>query len=177
MFDQLDEYQARAVLTAAVKSRGRAEKAWAGLELASEVLELSALLVSNVTKSQFRPKNTTQEEFTARIKDELGDLQYNVAALAKAFGFTLSEIASANLEKVSGKHKDLKENDHGGEGWGRLPKKPAGTGRLPEKPQDPFPWTKGNKKAIKNCPKCGTETKFQEGCVACQSVGCGWSAC
>ena len=56
MFEAFDDYQARAILTAAVKQNGRARKAHAGLEFASEALELAALVTSNVTKSQFRPK-------------------------------------------------------------------------------------------------------------------------
>jgi hypothetical protein len=165
----MNEYQARAVLTSAVKGEGRARKTHAGLELASELLELGALLVSSITKSQFRPKGKSDEEYRTKVLDELSDHLWNLANTAASFGFQLSDVAKHNLSKVGGKHADLLGN-------GVVPKLES-PGRIPAKPEDPFPWVKGNKKSIKTCPKCAVETVFKEGCVSCPAPDCGWSSC
>jgi NTP pyrophosphatase (non-canonical NTP hydrolase) len=155
-----DEYQHKAMGTAAVRQKGRAGKAWAGLEFSSEALELAALITSYITKSQFRPKGKAEEEFKVKLKDELGDALWTITAIAYMFDFPLGELAESNLAKVGTKHVDLKKETAD-----------------PAKPKDPFPWVKGNKKNIKTCPTCGSPTKFEEGCVSCTAPDCGWSAC
>jgi NTP pyrophosphatase (non-canonical NTP hydrolase) len=157
MLKQFDDYQHKAMATAAVRQKNRAGKAWAGLEFASESLELAALITSAVTKSQFRPKGKPEAEFVHKMSDELGDALWTIAAIAFMFDIPLSRLAQSNLAKVGAKHESLT--------------------KTPAKPADPFPWIKGAKKAIKNCPKCHTETVFREGCVSCPTPSCGWSAC
>lgn len=155
MFKEFDSYQARAMATAAVRSKHRAGKAWAALEFSSEALELAALITSGVTKGQFRPKGKPEAEFVAKLKDELGDALWTLSALAYMFDLSLSAVAQTNLEKVSGKHSSLKMTT--------------------AKPADPFPWAK-NKKAVTACPSChGAELNQAEGCVTC--VNCNWSVC
>ena len=177
MFKQLDEYQARAHLTAAVKQGGRVGKAWSAMEFASEWMELGALIMSNATKSQFRPKGKPEKEFVDKLKGELGDALWTISEVALSYGLHLSEVANDNLAKVQGKHGGL--NREGAE-HGRSKDVPdvAGNGGVAgksQKPANPFPWVKGNKKQIKACPECGSATKFAEGCVSC--LQCSWSAC
>lgn len=166
---EMNEYQQKALATAAVRQKNRAGKAWAGLELASEILETAALVIGTVTKSQFRPKGKHHDEFLHKLKDELGDCLWGIAVVAAMSDLNLADIASQNLSKVGAKHVgSVAVQELGGAG-----PVPAGT----EKPADPFPWLKGNKKAITNCPKCHAETVFKEGCVSCPAPDCGWSAC
>ncbi len=173
---EMNEYQQKALATAAVRQKNRAGKAWAALEFASEALELNALIVSGVTKAQFRPKGKEHKEFLKRLHDELGDMLWTVAVLAGVHDINLSELAASNLAKVGAKHADL-GGDHGrGKALqvvGDAPTVAGPTG----KPETPFPWLAGNKKAITSCPKCGSPTVFKEGCVSCPAPDCGWSAC
>lgn len=173
---EMNEYQQKALATAAVRQKNRAGKAWAGLEFASEILEVAALVVGTVTKSQFRPKGKHHDEFLHKLKDELGDALWGVAVLAGAYDINLQDLAEKNLEKVGQKHADL-----GGKDGRSTPVQVVeGAGQVAgatEKPADAFPWLKGNKKAITNCPKCHAETVFKEGCVSCPAPDCGWSAC
>ena len=179
MFSQFDDYQHKCLATAAVRQGGRAGKVWAACEFASEALELMALIVSGITKSQFRPKKQ-EAEYVAKLEDELGDLFYGMAVVAGNMDVPLSRIVQQNLRKISARYSAGAGNVAKGDtnGGGKAVHVVEGSGRLPEKPKDPFPWaSKGAKRAIKVCPKCGSETKFQEGCVSCISPGCGWAAC
>ncbi len=168
---EMNEYQHKALATAAVRQKNRAGKAWAALEFASEALELNALIVSGVTKAQFRPKGKAHDEFVTKLKDELGDMLWTVAVLAGMHDINLSDLAAANLSKVGVKHGDL-----GGKPL-QVVEHSGTVAANPPKPENPFPWITGNKKAIKNCPKCHTETIFREGCVSCPAPECGWSGC
>lgn len=172
----LNEYQQRALATAAVRQKNRAGRAWAGLEFASEILEVAALVVGTVTKSQFRPKGKQHEEFLVKLKDELGDALWGVAVLAGMYDINLQTLAEKNLEKVGQKHADL-GGDHGRSAAIQVVEHPGAVAPAEGKPENPFPWLTGNKKAITACPKCGTATVFRENCVSCPAPDCGWSAC
>jgi NTP pyrophosphatase (non-canonical NTP hydrolase) len=168
---EMNEYQQKALATAAVRQKNRAGKAWAALEFASEALELNALIVSGVTKAQFRPKGKAHKEFVQRLRDELGDMLWTISVLAGVHDINLSDLAAENLAKVGVKHGDL-----GSPALQVVEHAPAVAGPA-AKPEDPFPWLKGNKKAITSCPQCGTPTVFKEGCVSCPAPDCGFSAC
>jgi NTP pyrophosphatase (non-canonical NTP hydrolase) len=179
MINAFDDYQHKALATAAVRQKGRAGKTWAALEFGSEALELAALITSTVCKSQFRPKGKEEQEFKLKLEDELGDALWTIAVLSAQFDISLGKLAQQNLSKVGHKHADIAGKVEKGDkdGGNKILPVVEGPRGIHPKPKDPFPWTKGNKKAIKNCPKCGTETAFKEGCVSCQAPDCGWSAC
>lgn len=161
---EMNEYQQKALATAAVRQKNRAGKAWAGLELASEILETAALVIGTVTKSQFRPKGKHHDEFLHKLKDELGDCLWGIAVVAAMSDLNLADIASQNLSKVGAKHGELGATIPilGGarQILGELPKSEGGA-----------------KKAFTTCPRCGTGTAFKEGCVSCTAPDCGWSVC
>lgn len=160
----LNEYQQKALATAAVRQKNRAGKAWSGLELASELLETAALIVGGITKSQFRPKGKSHDEYKAKLQDELGDCLWGIAVVAAMHDINLADIAGQNLAKVEVKHggSSLAVPVVGGTGLvsSVLPKSEGGA-----------------KKAFTSCPRCGTSTAFKEGCVSCTAPDCGWSAC
>lgn len=160
----LNEYQQKALATAAVKQKNRAGKAWSGLELASELLETAALIVGGITKSQFRPKGKHHEEYREKLRDELGDCLWGIAVVAAMSDLNLADIASQNLSKVGAKHGELGDT---------LPVLGGARQILGELPKSEG----GAKKAFTTCPRCGTGTAFKEGCVSCTAPDCGWSAC
>jgi len=45
------------------------------------------------------------DEYNMHIKKELGDVMWQVAAVAKDHGFTLSQICEHNLEKLASRKK------------------------------------------------------------------------
>ena len=181
MFKQFDEYQARAHLTAAVKQGGRVGKAWSSMEFASEWMELGAKIMSNATKSQFRPKGTPEKEFIDELKGELGDVQWTISEVALSYGLRLSEVVRDNLAKVQGKHGGLKSEvaEHGRSQALRVMERPGGVsgGKEKDAKRDEHPRLPGAKKDIVVCPSCGSPTAKKEGCVSGISPACGWSAC
>ena len=178
MFKQLDEYQARAHLTAAVKQGGRVGKAWSAMEFASEWMELGALIMSNATKSQFRPKGKPEKEFVDKLKGELGDALWTISEVALSYGLHLSEVAHDNLAKAQGKHGGL--NSEGAEhGRSKDVQVVAGNGGVavtPQKPKKPEVLCNINDKKRTTCKDCGSKNiKRDGGCLTC--LECGWSSC
>ena len=89
---QLDEYQAQARTTmrAGLSARDALLDAAAGLaEEAGEVL-------SHVRKHAFFDRPLNREA----VKIELGDALWCLAAVATQLGFSLGDVATANVEKI-----------------------------------------------------------------------------
>lgn len=92
----LDEYQRAALRTRnpALAERDFLLDAAAGLaEEAGEVLGL-------IRKSVFQNRNTSAD----RLRDELGDALWCLAATAQALGLSLDEVARANVAKLQARH-------------------------------------------------------------------------
>ena len=92
---QLDEYQAhaRTTMRAGLSDRDALLDAAAGLaEEAAEVL-------SHVRKQAFFDRQLDREA----VKIELGDALWCLAAVATNLGFSLGDIANANVEKIKAK--------------------------------------------------------------------------
>lgn len=67
---------------------------YALLSLSAEVGELHTL----VSKAL---RDGAKDDFRDQVKKELGDILWNIAAVAADGGFALEEIAAANIEKLS----------------------------------------------------------------------------
>ena len=94
----LDAYQRAALRTVnpSLDDRDRLLDAAAGLaEEAAEVLGL-------VRKKIFQSRDVGDERF----REELGDVLWCLAVAADTLGFSLSDIAEANQEKLAKRHPD-----------------------------------------------------------------------
>jgi NTP pyrophosphatase (non-canonical NTP hydrolase) len=94
----LDEYQHAALRTVnpALAADERMLDAAAGLaEESGEVLGL-------IRKRIFQQRAVARE----RVIEELGDVLWCLAVTADTLGFTLGEVADANLEKLARRHPD-----------------------------------------------------------------------
>lgn len=86
----LNEYQKEA-MTFRMDS---ASALYALINLGGEVGELYSLLAKSI-------RDGAKDDFEEQVKKELGDVLWHVAAVAKDYGFTLDEIATSNIEKLS----------------------------------------------------------------------------
>jgi NTP pyrophosphatase (non-canonical NTP hydrolase) len=95
--NDLDEFQTLAMRTAGDNKDDRwlAEKM---LGLAEEVGEVTGL----VKKAEYHARAMDRDA----LRKELGDVMWYVAAIAEWYGFTLSEIATANIEKLRKRYPD-----------------------------------------------------------------------
>lgn len=91
----LNEYQDKAMTTATFKKEW--EIIYPALKLSGEAGE-----VSEKVGKVLRDKNGIfTDEIKAELAKELGDVMWYIAALAKAFGYTLEEIATMNINKLA----------------------------------------------------------------------------
>lgn len=85
---ELNNYQEQAMTT----RLATADEGYALLGLAGEVGELYSLVAKGI-----RDGSTPSDD---NLKKELGDILWFIAAISKDIGFTLEEIAQANLDKL-----------------------------------------------------------------------------
>lgn len=71
---------------------------YALFNLAGEVGELLSLEAKMLRDGVDELKPYT--DHVTNVKKELGDILWHVAAIAKDYGFTLEEVAAANIEKL-----------------------------------------------------------------------------
>lgn len=94
-----EEYQSAAKQTALYPNRLK-NLEYPTLGLAGEAGE-----VANVVKKIQRDfGGEITDETRAKLKDELGDVLWYIAACADELGLTLEEIARFNVEKLSARH-------------------------------------------------------------------------
>lgn len=86
---KLNEYQIDA-MSVRLES---ASSLYAILGLAGEVGELHSLLAKSI-------RDEPKFDFDQNVKKELGDILWFVSAIAADHGFTLEEVARANIEKL-----------------------------------------------------------------------------
>jgi NTP pyrophosphatase (non-canonical NTP hydrolase) len=87
----LDQYQRSAMIF----RLPTADREYALLNLLAEAGEVAG------KAAKHRRDGGDVQEYNMHMKKELGDVMWQVAAVAKDHGFTLSEICTHNLEKLS----------------------------------------------------------------------------
>lgn len=104
-----EEYQQAARATALYPKRLN-NLEYPTLGLAGEAGE-----VANIVKKIQRDfGGEITDETRAKLKDELGDVLWYIAACADELGLTLAEIAEFNVEKLAARHKkNLAADEHG----------------------------------------------------------------
>jgi NTP pyrophosphatase (non-canonical NTP hydrolase) len=89
----IDTYQ-----TEAMKLRlSTADRTYALLNLAAEAGEVAG------KAAKLRRDGGNVAEYNTAIKKELGDVMWQVAAVAEDHGFTMSEVCQHNLDKLWGR--------------------------------------------------------------------------
>jgi len=91
----LDQYQ-RSAMTFRLPT---ADREYALLNLFAEAGEVAG------KAAKHRRDGGDVDEYNMHIKKELGDVMWQVAAVAKDHGFTLSQICEHNLEKLASRKK------------------------------------------------------------------------
>lgn len=100
----LNEYQG-AALKFAVYPRTPIGILYPFLGLASEAGEVCGKM-SKIVRGDFASStDTTKTADSNLIKHELGDVLWMLAACANECGFTLEQIAKANIEKLTGRQE------------------------------------------------------------------------
>lgn len=91
----LDQYQ-RSAMTFRLPT---ADREYALLNLFAEAGEVAG------KAAKHRRDGGDVQEYNTAIKKELGDVLWQVAAVAKDHGWTLSQVAEHNLEKLSSRQQ------------------------------------------------------------------------
>lgn len=118
----LDEYQEGAMSTCMESS---ANYVYMAEGMVGEMGEFTSKVAKAIRKGEARIDGNQlhwTDELGAGLKAELGDIMWFVAGLARAFGWTLNEVAAANLEKLAARKKAGTINGNGDgikEGEGR----------------------------------------------------------
>lgn len=99
----IDEYQEAAWATA--RFRFKNAIGYCALQLASEAGEVAGK-VAKITRDEDRDfdqlHRMSQERCEAILK-EIGDVLWYASALSRLLGYTLSEVAEMNLDKLAGR--------------------------------------------------------------------------
>ncbi len=91
----LDQYQ-RSAMSFRLPT---ADRTYALLNLVAEAGEVAGKAAKHIRDGG------DVEQYNESIKKELGDVMWQVAAVAKDHGFTLSEICTHNLEKLASRQQ------------------------------------------------------------------------
>jgi NTP pyrophosphatase (non-canonical NTP hydrolase) len=103
----LNDYQKKAIITAIYPSLYAV--VYPALGLSGEAGE-----VAEKVKKIIRDKSGVVDEATKEaIKKELGDVLWYVSALSRDLGFTLEEVAQANIDKLTKRHQENKIHGEG----------------------------------------------------------------
>lgn len=96
---ELNDYQERAARTAKYPEIGGQPLTYPAMGLAGEAGELM-----NKVKKIWRDRGgELEEEFRRELVDELGDVLWYVAVLARELGEDLDVVARRNVEKLAGR--------------------------------------------------------------------------
>ena len=96
-----NEYQKAAVVTKKPWDDKNWELADCGLGLTGESGEVADIIKKHVSGS--KPLN---DEIINKLKYEIGDILWYIAALCDALDFDMGEIAQQNIEKLRKRHGD-----------------------------------------------------------------------
>lgn len=98
----LDEYQKLATRTAAVPDGSVLQLYDLGLGVTGEAGELAEKL-----KKSIRDDGATiSEERKQALKGEIGDVLWYLSQLSRVLGFSFSEVAEANIDKLWKRHEN-----------------------------------------------------------------------
>ena len=96
-----NEYQKLAIVTKKPWDDKNFELAYCGLGLAGETGE-----VVDILKKHFSGSKPFNDEIIEKLKHELGDVMWYIAALCDGMGFDMGEIAQMNIDKLKKRHGD-----------------------------------------------------------------------
>lgn len=102
MITELDHYQQEAIKTRKPMSKADMDQ-YCTMKLCEEVGEITSI----IAKHYYHGKEFNRED----LKSELGDLAWYLTNLAYNNGFTLSEIATYNIEKLRQRHGEKYRQD------------------------------------------------------------------
>lgn len=97
----LNDYQRQSMRTAGDATDPRWELSGYGLGIAGEAGE-----VADIIKKVNHHGHPLTPELLAKLKKELGDVLWYVQAVSYRTGWTLEEIASANLDKLTARYPE-----------------------------------------------------------------------
>jgi len=107
------EYQRQAIVTKKKWDTKAEEIAYCGLGLAGESGEVVDILKKHFSGSKplFTERDNAiagdiDDEKMEKLKQEIGDTMWYIAATCDAFGFDMGEIANLNIEKLRKRHGD-----------------------------------------------------------------------
>lgn len=103
MITELNDYQEQAVKTMKAME-WLEENKYCAMKLCEEAGEV----VQMVAKHAYHDKPFDKEH----LKEELSDILWYVANMGKSNGFTLSEIATFNIEKLKKRHGEKYNPEH-----------------------------------------------------------------
>lgn len=95
------EYQKAAVVTKKKWDNKDFETAYCGLGLTGEAGEVADILKKHLSGT--KPLDADRLE---KLKYELGDVMWYIAALCDCFSFNMGEIAQMNIDKLRKRHGD-----------------------------------------------------------------------
>ena len=95
------EYQKFAKVTKKPWDNKDSELAYLGLGLAGEAGE-----VVEIIKKHFSGSKPLDDERTEKLKNEIGDVMWYLAALCDGLGFDMGQIAQINIDKLRKRHGD-----------------------------------------------------------------------
>jgi NTP pyrophosphatase (non-canonical NTP hydrolase) len=95
MITELNDYQQEAIKTIKEMELKETNK-YCAMKLCEEAGEVTSL----IAKHYYHGKPFERDN----LKKEMGDVLWYIAGMAHANGFTLSEIATANIEKLRERH-------------------------------------------------------------------------
>ena len=95
----LTDYQRKAIVTKQQYDNKALEIADCGLGIAGEAGEVADMLKKHISGS--KPLNA---ELMWKLKIEIGDIMWYIAALCDAFDFDMGDIAEMNIEKLRKRH-------------------------------------------------------------------------
>lgn len=98
MIERLDDYQAEALKT--VKPGMSQDHADFLKYLCMKLAEETGEVIEPIVKHLYHGKPLNKED----VAKELGDLSWYLSNIASAFGFSLSQIATWNIEKLRARH-------------------------------------------------------------------------
>ena len=96
-----NEYQKAAIVTKKPWDNKQFELAYCGLGLAGEAGEVVDILKKHFSGT--KPLDTDQME---KIKYEIGDVMWYIAALCDALNLDMGEVARMNVDKLRKRHGD-----------------------------------------------------------------------
>ena len=95
----LTDYQRKAIVTKQQYDNKALEIADCGLGIVGEAGEVADILKKHISGSK-----PLDDERIMKLKYEIGDIMWYIAALCETLGFDMGDIAEMNIEKLRKRH-------------------------------------------------------------------------